>query len=97
MMTAYLIVDLDVHDKEGFQEYRDNVARFVTKHGGRFIVRRGEIEVFEGDFKPHVLAIMEFPNMQAIRDLRADEGYLKLAEVRRRTAKTIVIGVGGID
>ena len=32
-MTAYMIVDLDVHDQEGFQENRDGVPALIAKHG----------------------------------------------------------------
>jgi uncharacterized protein (DUF1330 family) len=96
-MTAYLIIDLDVHDREGFQEYSDNVARFITKHGGRFLARGGaEFEVIEGDFQPHRLAILEFPDRQSIRNLRNDPEYQKLLQVRNRTAKTIAVAVNGI-
>jgi uncharacterized protein (DUF1330 family) len=97
MMTAYLIVDLDIHNPEGFQEYQNNVSSFIAKHGGRYIVRGGEFDVIEGHFKPHRLVIFEFPNRRSIRNMFADEGYLKLAQVRFRTAKTIAVAVDGIE
>jgi uncharacterized protein (DUF1330 family) len=97
MVTAYLIVDLDIHSPEGFQGYRSNVPRFIAKHGGRYIVRGGEFEVIEGDFKPHRLVIFDFPDRQSIRNTFADEEYLKLAQVKFRTAKTIAVAVDGID
>ena len=34
-MTAYLLVDLDIHDPEGFQEYRSKVPEFIIRHGGK--------------------------------------------------------------
>jgi uncharacterized protein (DUF1330 family) len=96
MMTAYLIVDLDIHNPEGFQEYQNNVSSFIAKHGGRYIVRGGEFDVIEGHFKPHRLVIFEFPSRRSIRNMFADEEYLKLAQVRFRTAKTIAVAVDGI-
>jgi len=30
-MSAYLFIDLDVHDKQGFQRYRDAVPSFIAK------------------------------------------------------------------
>jgi uncharacterized protein (DUF1330 family) len=97
MVTAYLIVDVDVHNAEGYQEYRNNVPSFIAKHGGRYIVRGGESEVIEGDFNPHRLVIFEFPDRQSIRNMFADEEYIKLAQVRFRTAKTNAVAVDGID
>jgi uncharacterized protein (DUF1330 family) len=97
MVTAYLVVDLDIDNPKGFQEYQNNVPSFIAKHGGRYIVRGGEFDVIEGGFKPHRLVIFEFPDRQSIRNMFADEGYLKLAQVRLRTAKTIAVAVDGID
>jgi uncharacterized protein (DUF1330 family) len=66
----------------------------ITKHGGRFLVRGGaECEVIEGEFKPHRLAILEFPNRQSIYNLRDDAQYQHLVQVRRKTAKTITVSV----
>jgi hypothetical protein len=30
MMTSYLIVDLDIHNPEGLQEYQNNVPSFIA-------------------------------------------------------------------
>ena len=95
-MTAYMLVDLDIHDMPGFTEYRNRVPDFITKYGGEYLVRGGEFEVIEGDWKPNRLVLFKFPNRQAIRDMFADPEYKKLAEVRFRTSKSIVVSVDGV-
>jgi uncharacterized protein (DUF1330 family) len=43
-MSAYLIVDIDIQDAAGLEEYRKQVPATITKYGGRFIVRGGKFE-----------------------------------------------------
>ena len=81
-MTAYLLVDLDIHDQEGFQAYRTRTPEFIAKHGGEFLVKGGEFEVIEGDWKPNRLVLFKFPNRQAIRNQLQHE----LAQVQHGVA-----------
>lgn len=39
LMSAYVIVDIDIHDEPGLAEYRKLVPATVEKYGGRFAVR----------------------------------------------------------
>jgi uncharacterized protein (DUF1330 family) len=48
-MTAYVILDIDVHDQEGYQKYRAGVPALIAKHGGEYLVRGGDFEVLAGD------------------------------------------------
>ncbi len=68
-MAAYLIVNLDIHDAERFETYRQQVAPLVEQHGGRYLVRGGELHPLEGDLGliAHVRVIRlirEFPAAQ---------------------------------
>jgi hypothetical protein len=48
-MAAFLIVDLDIHDADGFSEYRSRMPEFIAKYSGKYLVRGGDLEVIEGD------------------------------------------------
>lgn len=96
-MAAYLILDIDIHDKQGYEEYRLQAPKFVAKHGGEYLARGGEFEAFEGDWRAHQLALWKFPNRQAIRNLVADADYAKIAAIRHRTAKTHSVAVDGLE
>lgn len=95
-MTAYLLVDIDTHDQEGYQEYLSRVPEFIAKHGGEYLVRGGEFEVIEGDWMPHRLVLFRFPDRQAIRNFFADPEYAPVAAIRFRTSKTIAVAVDGV-
>ncbi|MBT3330967.1 MAG: DUF1330 domain-containing protein [Rhodospirillaceae bacterium] len=96
-MTAYMIVDLDVHDPEGFAAYRDGVPALVSKHGGQYIVRGGDFDVLEGEWQPHRMVMFQFPNRQAVHNMFADPDYAELKALRERTAKSNIIVVDGMD
>ena len=51
-MPAYLIAEIEVTDPEGYAEYRQLTPAAIAAHGGRFIVRGGEIETKEGGWTP---------------------------------------------
>ena len=95
-MTAYLLIDVDIHDPEGFQEYRTRTPEFIAKHGGEFLVKGGEFEVIEGDWKPNRLVLFKFPNRQAIRNFFADPDYAEIVAIRFKTSKTIAVAVDGV-
>ena len=51
-MPAYFIVENEVTDHTGFEEYRKQVQGIVEKYGGKFLVRGGEVQALEGDWTP---------------------------------------------
>ena len=40
-MPAYFIVDLEITDPAGFEEYRQLVPATIQQYGGRYVVRGG--------------------------------------------------------
>ena len=96
-MVAYLIADFDIRDPEGFESYREGVTTIVAKHGGEFLAVGSELEVVEGNWQPHRLVLLRFPNKQAIRDFFADPGYAEVKAIRVKTSKTIAVSMDGIE
>ena len=95
-MSAYVIVQLEITDPEGFAEYREKVGPQIEKHGGRYIVRGAEVENLEGEWDPGRLVILEFPTREdAQRFYEADE-YQPLLALRKRTANTVLSIVEGV-
>ncbi|MBT3330966.1 MAG: DUF1330 domain-containing protein [Rhodospirillaceae bacterium] len=95
-MTAYMIVDLEIYDPEGFAAYGNDVPVLVAKYGGEYMVLDGEFEILEGDWQPHRMVMFQFPNRQAVYDLFEDHDYVAIKPIRERTAKTNIIVVDGI-
>ncbi len=92
-----MIVDLDVHDQEGFQSYREGMPALIAKYGGEYPVRGGDFEVIEGDWQPHRLVFFRFPDRTAIRNFFDDPEYANLKALRQKTSKTNAVAVDGVD
>ena len=96
MPKAYVIVDMDVTDPERYAAYRELAAPAVEAAGGRFLVRGGATEVFEGDRVPNRTVILEFPDLQAARAWYDSSAYREARTVREGAAVGSFIAVEGV-
>lgn len=90
-MPAYVIANIDVHDPEGYEDYKALSTRSADTHGGRFVVRGGQVEVLEGDWEPRRLVVLEFPDADAVRRWYDSPEYREARAIRERTAATQMI------
>lgn len=83
-MTVYLIADIKVTNDHWVPEYAANVHKLVEKHGGRYLSRSGNIETLEGADKDSTLiAILEFPNREALDSFASDPEYAPYGKARQ--------------
>ena len=95
-MAGYIIVEIDVTDPVGYEEYKKLAGATVEKFGGKYIVRGGATETLEGDWKPKRIVILQFESVARAKEwLNCDE-YREPRKMRHRTAKTNMIVVEGI-
>ena len=95
-MAAYVIVEIEVTDPVGYEEYKKLAGATVEKHGGKYIVRGGAAEMLEGDWNPKRIVILRFESMQRAKDWLNCEEYREPRKMRHRTAKTNMILVEGV-
>jgi uncharacterized protein (DUF1330 family) len=95
-MSAYVIVDVEVDDPVGYQQYRPLAAASVARHGGRYVARGGPTETFEGEWSERVVVI-EFDNLDAARAWYHSADYQKALPLRLRASRGRMIAVGGTD
>ena len=96
-MPAYLIVNVDVHDPEKYEDYKKGVTPLVDRHGGEYLVRGGEHEVIEGDWNPTRLVLFRFPDRASIQSFIDDPDYQPLKQLRHSIATTDAVAVDGIS
>jgi uncharacterized protein (DUF1330 family) len=94
-MSAYVIVEIDVTDPVGYEEYKKQAGATVAQHGGKYVVRGGKTEVLEGDWKPKRIVVLQFESMQRAKEWLNCEEYREPRKMRHRTAKTNMILVEG--
>jgi uncharacterized protein (DUF1330 family) len=95
-MPAYCIVDLEVTDPAGFEEYRQLVPATIQQYGGRYVVRGGAVETLEGDWQPKRVVVLEFPSLEQARRWYNSEAYRAPKALRFKTAKSKLILVEGV-
>jgi uncharacterized protein (DUF1330 family) len=95
-MPAYVIVEIDIVDPVGYEEYKKQAAASVHAYGGKYIVRGGATEVLEGDWQPKRIVVLQFESMQKAKDWLHCEEYREPRKIRHRTAKTNMLLVEGI-
>jgi uncharacterized protein (DUF1330 family) len=95
-MTAYVIVDIDVHDPVGYDEYKKLAPAAVELYGGKYIARGGKTETLEGDWTPSRLVILQFEsNEQAKQWLNSPE-YSAAKKMRHQTANSKMVVIEGL-
>ena len=96
-MPAYIVVEVEVHDPETYENYKAMVLPSLTEYGGRFLVRGGRIETLEGDWSPKRFVMVEFPSVDKAKAWWDSAGYAEAKALRQATAKTQMIVVEGVD
>ena len=95
-MAAYVIVDIEVTDPAGYEEYRKLAAPAVAAFGGKFLVRGGPTTTLEGNWRPKRVVLLEFPDVQRAQAWWASEQYRAARAIRQRTATTNMVVAEGI-
>ena len=83
-MKTYVIADIKVTDDGWVPEYAANVHDIVHRHGGKYLTRTNNIKTVEGDaLDTTLIALIEFPSVQAFEAFATDEDYSPYADARR--------------
>jgi uncharacterized protein (DUF1330 family) len=96
-MAAYVIVETDITDPEGYERYKAAAPGAVTAGGGRYLARGGELDVLEGDWRPPRLVILEFEDVAAARRWYDSERYREARRLREGTARLRMVAVQGSE
>lgn len=95
-MAGYILIDLEITDPAGFQEYLKLAAPTVKQYGGKVIIGGATSETLEGDWHPRLLSVGEFESVeQAMRWYNSEE-YAPAKALRYKAANNKAIVVQGI-
>ena len=95
-MAAYVIVEIEIIDPVGFEEYKKRVVPIVEKYGGKYIAVSDRVETLEGDWKPKRIVVLQFESMERAKEWYNCEEYREPHEIRRHTARTNMVLVEGM-
>jgi uncharacterized protein (DUF1330 family) len=85
MACAYIIVDMQISDREQYQQYMAAAPAAVAAAGGEYLVRGGRFEALEGDWQPARIAMLRFPDYEKAKAFYDDELY-RAARAKRAGA-----------
>ena len=95
-MAAFVIVDVEITDSVGYEEYKKLTPASLVPFGGRFVVRGGRVETLEGTWRPGRFVVLEFPTADRAKEWWASEAYRPAKALRQASARTEMILVEGV-
>jgi len=95
-MPAYIIVEIEITDPVGYEQYKKQAGATVEQYGGKYVVRGGSCETLEGDWNPHRIVVLQFENIERAKAWLDSAEYAEPRKMRQRTARTRMILVEGV-
>jgi uncharacterized protein (DUF1330 family) len=95
-MPAYVIADVNIIDPVQYEDYKRLVPLSISKYGGRFLARGGEVQTLEGAWTPGRLVVVEFPSLARAREWWASPEYAPARALRQATSQGSLVVVEGL-
>ena len=95
-MAGYVIVSYRVTDEAVYAGFKERVAATVEANGGRYLVRDGEFEVFDGEWDRDHVVVIEFDSVERAGAWLRSPEFSEIREIRGRSAESSVIIVQGV-
>lgn len=96
-MTAYVIFDVDIHDAAQYQEFMSGVTPALEKAGAKYLARGGSHRIYEGDWTPRRIVLLEFPSVAAWEEFYNGPTYQGLKHLRDACSTARLVSVEGLD
>ncbi len=94
---AYIIVDVDIHNPEAYEEYKGLVTPIVHKYGGEYLARGGALDVVLNQlWNPTRMVLLKFPSMDAARNFMECDEYAPVRKMREDNSTGTLIMLEGI-
>ena len=95
MAKGYLVAHIRVHDKEGFEKFKEMSGPVISEYGGKVLVRNPSPDVREGS-DSGLAIVIEFESIEGARNFYESGKYTEARAVRELAADTELILVEGM-
>jgi uncharacterized protein (DUF1330 family) len=95
-MPAYLVVQIQVTEPVGYEDYKRLAPPSIEAYGGRYLARGGRVEALEGNWNPARLVILEFPTAAQAKVWWSSAEYAPAKALRQACARTEMILIEGV-
>lgn len=96
-MSTYVIFDVEIRDPARYQAFMAGVKPALEAAGGRHLARGGALKVYEGDWTPRRMVLLEFPSLAAWESFYNGETYQGLKSVRDGCSSARLVSVEGLE
>ena len=95
-MPAYVIFDVEIRDMAKYQEFLQGVKPALEQAGGKYLARGGTHRIYEGDWSPRRIVLLEFPSMAAWEQFYYGPVYTGLKAIRDACSSARLVSVEGL-
>jgi len=95
-MSGYVIANINVKNPEAYKEYVGKVKPTVEKFGGEYLVRNGEFEVIEGEWKHPRTVVIKFPTYEKALEWYNSKEYKPVKPIRLANSEANGIIIKGV-
>jgi len=90
-MPAYIVADVTWFDADRAETYSKIAYPTLVAAGGKILAATSQGEVIEGDRRPGILVLIEFPSASDARRWLDSPEYRPARKVRQQFAKTNLV------
>ena len=95
-MAAYVVFDVEIRNAERYQDFMRQVKPALEAVGARYLARGGAHKVYEGDWLPRRIVIIEFPSIAAWESFYYGSVYQGLKAIRDECSSARLVSVEGL-
>jgi uncharacterized protein (DUF1330 family) len=95
-MSALVIFDVEINDMTRYQDFMKGVKPALDAAGVRYLARGGAHKVYEGDWEPRRIVILELPSVAAWEQFYNGSVYQGLKAIRDGCSSARLVSVEGI-
>jgi len=96
-MAAYVIFDVDIRDANRYQDFMKQVKPALDEAGARYLARGGPHKVYEGDWSPRRIVLLEFPSIAAWESFYYGPVYQGVKSIRDECSTARLVSVEGLS
>ena len=95
MASGYVILQCNVTKPENYKEYVSKVTPIVQNFCGEYIIRNGENQCVEGEWKLPRTVVVKFPSYEKALEFYNSEEYKPVRQIRLDNSVGNVIIIKG--
>ena len=96
-MAAYIIAQIEVHDREEYKKYQVAFNKASEPYGVKVLVATDDVAILEGEWPKMRTVVMEYSSIQTAREWYKSKQYQNIIDIRHQSAKTNMILVDGFS